>query len=364
MNMILICGSGPSVDEMSNFLRNTEKFVVQLFTHGLDMAEGVVSAMHPNLLIVNIANMMDSSYNVLSRILSEEPALKILAMGSANEYNSFKEKFRPGPEGGVPGQLPTPFQKKEGLAIICRAMGVPFADVKDVLGADNPGAAMNMAMGGMDMSAMGMPMGGMDMSAMGMPMGGMNAMGGMSPMGGMNPVGGMAAGGPDLSGLNLSGLGMPGMGSAGVSQQPSGNAKPTILVVDDNAMTLRSMKGLLEDDYNVMIANSGAKAFKMMERGIPNLILLDYEMPEMDGRQVMQSLKADPMLFNIPVIFLTGVNDREHISAALAMRPAGYLLKPVAKAKLLATIESTLDAEKKKPSQGMGSGDSGEVPFI
>ncbi len=322
MNMILICGSGPSVDEMSNFLRNTEKFVVQLFTHGLDMAEGVVSAMHPNLLIVNIANMMDSSYNVLSRILSEEPALKILAMGSANEYNSFKEKFRPGPEGGIPGQLPTPFQKKEGLAIICRAMGVPFADVKDVLGADNPGEAMNMAMGG------------------------------------------MAAGGPDLSGLNLSGLGMPGMGSAGVSQQTSGNAKPTILVVDDNAMTLRSMKGLLEDDYNVMIANSGAKAFKMMERGIPNLILLDYEMPEMDGRQVMQSIKANPMLFNIPVIFLTGVNDREHISAALAMRPAGYLLKPVAKAKLLATIESTLDAEKNKPSQGMGSGDPGEVPFI
>ena len=69
MNMILVCGSGPSVDEMCNFLRDTGKFGVQMFTHGLDMAEGVVSAMHPALLIINIANMMPSSYNTLNRIM-------------------------------------------------------------------------------------------------------------------------------------------------------------------------------------------------------------------------------------------------------------------------------------------------------
>ena len=137
------------------------------------------------------------------------------------------------------------------------------------------------------------------------------------------------------------------------------SGRPTIMVIDDNAMTLRSMKGLLEDEFNVIIANSGPKAFKMMERQLPDLILLDYEMPEMDGRAVMQKLRMDENLFHIPVIFLTGVNDREHISAALALRPAGYLLKPVAKARLLATIESAM-----KPAID-DSGIGGEkLPFL
>ncbi len=341
MNMILVCGSGPSVDEMCNFLRDTGKFGVQMFTHGLDMAEGVVSAMHPALLIINIANMMPSSYNTLNRIMMEDPRLKVLAMGSVGEYNNFKGSFTPVESGAIPDQLSSPFQKKEGLAVICRAMGIPFSEVKDAITPDNP--AMGMAgMGMFDMSAMG----GMTGAGMGMP--------GM----GQAPTG-VVMGGPDLSGFNLEGIGMPGMGMA--SAGGSINAKPTILVVDDNAMTLRSMKGLLEDDYNVMVANSGSKAFKMMERGVPNLILLDYEMPEMDGRQVMQTIKSNPMFFNIPVIFLTGVNDREHISAALALRPAGYLLKPVAKAKLLATIESTLGTASGK---NMNSGDTDEVPFF
>ena len=351
MNMILVCGSGPSVDEMCNFLRDTGKFGVQMFTHGLDMAEGVVSAMHPALLIINIANMMPSSYNTLNRIMMEDPTLKVLAMGSVGEYNNFKGSFTPVESGAIPDQLSSPFQKKEGLAVICRAMGIPFSEVKDAITPDNP--AMGMAgMGMFDMSAMG----GMTGAGMGMP--GMPGAGMGMPGMGQAPAG-VAMGGPDLSGLNLEGIGMPGMGMA--SAGGSINAKPTILVVDDNAMTLRSMKGLLEDDYNVMVANSGSKAFKMMERGVPNLILLDYEMPEMDGRQVMQTIKSNPMFFNIPVIFLTGVNDREHISAALALRPAGYLLKPVAKAKLLATIESTLGTASGKD---MNSGDSGEVPFF
>ena len=262
-------------------------------------------------------------------------------MGSVGEYNNFKGSFTPVESGAIPDQLSSPFQKKEGLAVICRAMGIPFSEVKDAITPDNP--AMGMAgMGMFDMSAMG----GMTGAGMGMP--------GM----GQAPAG-VVMGGPDLSGFNLEGIGMPGMGMA--SAGGSINAKPTILVVDDNAMTLRSMKGLLEDDYNVMVANSGSKAFKMMERGVPNLILLDYEMPEMDGRQVMQTIKSNPMFFNIPVIFLTGVNDREHISAALALRPAGYLLKPVAKAKLLATIESTLGTASGK---NMNSGDTDEVPFF
>ncbi len=292
MNMILVCGSGSSVDEMSNFLRETGKFGVQIFGHGLDMAAGVISAMRPELLIINISNMMDSSYLTLVRIQNEEPMLKMLAMGNAAEYSEFTTKFM-----GTPiNQLASPFQKKEGLAAICRAMGIPFSEIKDALPAD---------------AGIGMP---------GMP--------------------GMLGGVPEFN-----------------------NARKTIMIIDDNAMTLRSMKGLLEDEFNVMIANSGPKAFKMMERQVPNLILLDYEMPEMDGRAVMQKLRTYETLFMVPVIFLTGVNDREHISAALAMRPAGYLLKPVAKARLLSTIESALEASSNLTGGPEAFGNE-EVPFF
>lgn len=268
MNQILICGGNrPSVMEVVDFLRESGKFGVQHFSHGLDMVAGIISAMHPELLIVNITDMMDSAYTTLMKIQADEPRLKILAMGSAIDYNTFNNKFF----GNTVNQLPLPFQKKEGLAVITRALGIPFSEVSDIL---------------------------------------------------------------------------PVEGNAVFSSMGSANSKPTVLLVDDNAMTLRSMKGLLEDDFQVMIANSGKKAFIMIEKQIPDIILLDYEMPEMDGREVLQKLRLDINTISIPVIFLTGVNDREHISAALALRPSGYLLKPVAKAKLLATIDQALEQSR------------------
>ncbi len=118
--------------------------------------------------------------------------------------------------------------------------------------------------------------------------------------------------------------------------------KRKILLVDDNATVLRSIKELLENSYDVTVAKSGAKALELMRKDKPDLILLDYEMPEMDGRDVFMSMRTDMDLFSIPVIFLTGVNDREHIAQALALRPAGYLLKPVSTMKLNQTIESVI----------------------
>lgn len=279
MNQVLICGgNSSSVLEVVDFLRETGKFGVQHFSHGLDVVTGIISAMHPQLLIVNIPDMMDSAYMTLMRIQSDEPTLRILAMGNAIDYNNFNTKFL----GNTINQLPTPFQKKEGLAVIARALGIPFSEVSDAL---------------------------------------------------------------------------PIEGNAVFSSMGSANSKPTVLLVDDNAMTLRSMKGLLEDDFQVMIANSGKKAFIMIEKQLPDIILLDYEMPEMDGREVLQKLRMDVDTISIPVIFLTGVNDREHISAALALRPSGYLLKPVAKAKLLATIDQALEQSKQMAAA------AGDMPF-
>ncbi len=119
--------------------------------------------------------------------------------------------------------------------------------------------------------------------------------------------------------------------------QAAGRKK--VLVVDDNAPTLRSIKGLLDDHYQVLVAPSGEKALQIMSRNIPQLVLLDYEMPGMTGKEVLQIMRQNEILSLIPVVFLTAVNDKDQILEILSMKPQGYLLKPVTLEKLLTTIQ-------------------------
>ena len=103
--------------------------------------------------------------------------------------------------------------------------------------------------------------------------------------------------------------------------------KKKILVVDDSGAMLRSVKGWLEHKYQVILANSGAMAIKYLSTNRPDLILLDYEMPVINGKQVLEMLRAEAEFSTIPVIFLTGKNDKESIQQVLALRPEGYILK-------------------------------------
>ncbi len=105
--------------------------------------------------------------------------------------------------------------------------------------------------------------------------------------------------------------------------------KGHILVVDDNAMVLRNIKGILEEKYSVAVAPSGVHAFMSIGKRMPDLILLDYEMPSMNGKEVLEKLQEDEQLKEIPVVFLTSMDSREIVMELLALRPAGYLLKPV-----------------------------------
>ena len=116
-----------------------------------------------------------------------------------------------------------------------------------------------------------------------------------------------------------------------------------VMVVDDDAGTLRNIKSLLEDMYDVVLANSGRKALEIIAIENPDIILLDYEMPLMKGPETMRHIREKRGFENIPIVFLTGVNDRAQITSALAMKPAGYLLKPVNKDKLLNTVLDALN---------------------
>ena len=118
--------------------------------------------------------------------------------------------------------------------------------------------------------------------------------------------------------------------------------KKTILIVDDSAIMLRNTRSLLNDKYVVNVATSGEQAMKAMERKVPDLILLDYEMPGWNGKVTFEKIREVPEYQNIPIIFLTGMADKEHITAVLHLNPAGYILKPIDREKLLSAIEKAL----------------------
>ncbi len=116
-------------------------------------------------------------------------------------------------------------------------------------------------------------------------------------------------------------------------------AQKKILVVDDSAVMCQAMKELLEGDYQVVTANSGIAAIRSMTLNRPDLVLLDYEMPVCDGRQVLEMIRSEVELANIPVIFLTGRVDRESIEKVKVLKPEGYLIKSLKPAEIKKNVD-------------------------
>ena len=99
---------------------------------------------------------------------------------------------------------------------------------------------------------------------------------------------------------------------------------------------------LLQNNYETLMAPSGLEGIKIAKKEQPDLILLDYDMPIMSGKETFRKLQNEDETKDIPVIFLTGVDDREDVEAVLKCRPQGYLLKPVEQDRLLKTIQKIL----------------------
>ncbi len=115
-----------------------------------------------------------------------------------------------------------------------------------------------------------------------------------------------------------------------------------VLVIDDDPLMLNVVKSELKNKYQVATAISGKTGLKFLESKTADLILLDYEMPGEDGPAVLEKLRANEQTKNIPVVFLTGINSREKIEKVLAMKPHGYLLKPIQHDKLITTIQQII----------------------
>ncbi|HMQ56624.1 MAG TPA: response regulator [Anaerolineae bacterium] len=119
--------------------------------------------------------------------------------------------------------------------------------------------------------------------------------------------------------------------------------KETILVVDDTPSNLSVLFAFLERaDYEVLVVGNGQAALESVKRRPPDLILLDIMMPVMDGYETCDRLKADPVTKDIPVIFMTALNDVVDEVKGFAQGAVDYITKPVRMERVLARIKTHL----------------------
>ena len=127
-------------------------------------------------------------------------------------------------------------------------------------------------------------------------------------------------------------------------------AKAKILVIDDNIFIGKLMATrLTANDYEVIIATCGAQGLEKAAQEKPQLILLDFTMPDMDGVQVGKKLKENPVTANIPVIMVTARSEHALVVKAMeSFGPAAYVTKPFNPEKLLAEVERVLKINQEK----------------
>jgi len=115
--------------------------------------------------------------------------------------------------------------------------------------------------------------------------------------------------------------------------------KKTVIMVDDNITNLTIGYNILEPHYNVITLSSGTLLLKALEKKIPDLILLDVDMPDMSGFEAIKILKANENYSDIPIIFLTGKSDNTSELEGLSLGAVDYIIKPFSPPLLLKRIE-------------------------
>jgi sigma-B regulation protein RsbU (phosphoserine phosphatase) len=121
----------------------------------------------------------------------------------------------------------------------------------------------------------------------------------------------------------------------------------TILIVDDDPANIRMVQFILNGDYTIRVATSGRKAFDLLKiEQLPDLILLDVTMPEMDGYEVCRILKATPGLSDIPVIFLTGNTEASDETKGFSVGAVDYIHKPFSPSVVKARVRTHVTLRK------------------
>ena len=116
-------------------------------------------------------------------------------------------------------------------------------------------------------------------------------------------------------------------------------SKKSILVVDDEQHVRILLKRILEEEYDVKLAENGRDALDKFKRIKPDLIISDIKMPEIDGLQLLEGIREES---NIPVIMLTGINDPDAVIKAFSLETDDYVTKPFSKRELLLRVKNKL----------------------
>lgn len=127
--------------------------------------------------------------------------------------------------------------------------------------------------------------------------------------------------------------------------------KKIIIAVDDSGIILKTLEKLLGGTYEYHAFSKGMRALKYLkEEDTPDLIILDIEMPEIDGYEMLEMIREKEELKQVPVLFLTSNNDRQHVVKAISGGADDYALKPIDEESFMEKVHSLLGEEKKKLS--------------
>lgn len=133
--------------------------------------------------------------------------------------------------------------------------------------------------------------------------------------------------------------------------KPENEAKKHILAIDDAAIVLKRIKDTLEERYDVVTVNTGARALRYLETEKPDLILLDIRMMPKDGFETLREIRSMEDRADIPVIMLTGVEDKDAVMESIKLGICDYVLKPFFPDDLLERIRHTLELSEETCTQ-------------
>ena len=126
-------------------------------------------------------------------------------------------------------------------------------------------------------------------------------------------------------------------------QDESDIGRPKVLAIDDDDVSLKILNTYLQDEYSVVTANSCKEAIKYLSNNIVDIIILDVEMPDIDGYATFDSIRKIPTCGETPVIFSSGHMEKHTIMKCITLGCADYILKPVNKADAVRKIEDALN---------------------
>jgi diguanylate cyclase (GGDEF)-like protein len=122
--------------------------------------------------------------------------------------------------------------------------------------------------------------------------------------------------------------------------------KPTVMVVDDSTSNIEILNGVLGSDYEILFATNGKDALEVAREQMPDIILLDIVMPDMDGYEVCTRLKADSQTQEIPIIFITAMSLEEEESKGLSLGAIDYLTKPIRPSIVKARVRNHIELKR------------------